>query len=103
MTGGSAVIPWSTQVLNRVPIEARKIAAETSSLYQSGASAGGSRPTVVKMIEMNDHPKAAGSSVGGVKISGNNPEGSARELEGFLEIRAVSGWSEMSDSAAIAN
>ena len=55
------------------------------------------------MIEMNDDPKAAGSSVGGVKASGNNPEGGARELEGFLEVRAVSGWSEMSDPAAIAS
>ena len=45
------------------------------------------------MVEMNGTSRAAGSPFGGYKQSGNGREGGVLGIEDFLEVKAVSGWS----------
>ena len=45
------------------------------------------------MVEMNGQPRGAGSPFGGMKQSGNGREGGVFGIEDFLEVKAVSGWS----------
>ncbi len=45
------------------------------------------------MIEMNGQSRGAGSPFGGMKHSGNGREGGVWGIEDFLEVKAVSGWS----------
>ena len=45
------------------------------------------------MVEMNGTSRAAGSPFGGYKQSGNGREGGILGIEDFLEVKAVSGWS----------
>jgi len=45
------------------------------------------------MVEMNGTSRAAGSPFGGYKQSGNGREGGELGIEDFLEVKAVSGWS----------
>jgi aldehyde dehydrogenase (NAD+) len=45
------------------------------------------------MVEMNGTSRGAGSPFGGYKQSGNGREGGVWGLDDFLEIKAVSGWS----------
>ncbi|NDW54173.1 aldehyde dehydrogenase family protein [Aliiroseovarius sp. PrR006] len=45
------------------------------------------------MVEMNGTSRAAGSPFGGYKQSGNGREGGIMGIEDFLEVKAVSGWS----------
>ena len=46
------------------------------------------------MIEMNGQSRGAGSPFGGMKQSGNGREGGKWGIEDFLEVKAVSGWTE---------
>ena len=46
------------------------------------------------MVEMNGQPRGAGSPFGGYGQSGNGREGGVWGVEEFLEVKAVSGWSE---------
>ncbi|WP_289043094.1 aldehyde dehydrogenase family protein [uncultured Aliiroseovarius sp.] len=45
------------------------------------------------MVEMNGTSRAPGSPFGGYKQSGNGREGGIWGIEDFLEVKAVSGWS----------
>ncbi len=45
------------------------------------------------MVEMNGQSRANGMPFGGMKQSGNGREGGVWGLEDFLEVKAVSGWS----------
>ena len=45
------------------------------------------------MVQMNGKSRAAGSPFGGMKQSGNGREGGTWGIEDFLEVKAVSGWS----------
>ncbi|WP_137701362.1 aldehyde dehydrogenase family protein [Marimonas lutisalis] len=49
------------------------------------------------MVEMNGQPRGAGSPFGGMKQSGNGREGGVFGIEDFLEVKAVSGWSNEND------
>ena len=49
------------------------------------------------MVEMNGKSRGAGSPFGGMKQSGNGREGGVWGIEDFLEVKAVSGWSNDHD------
>ena len=49
------------------------------------------------MVEMNGKSRGAGSPFGGMKQSGNGREGGVWGIEDFLEVKAVSGWSNEHD------
>ena len=46
------------------------------------------------MVEMNGQARGMGSPFGGMKQSGNGREGGTWGIEDFLEVKAVSGWTE---------
>jgi aldehyde dehydrogenase (NAD+) len=46
------------------------------------------------MVEINGQGFAKGSPFGGYKQSGNGREGGILGIEEFLEVKAVSGWSD---------
>jgi aldehyde dehydrogenase (NAD+) len=46
------------------------------------------------MVEMNGIGRGAGAPFGGMKMSGNGREGGSWGIHDFVEIKAVSGWSE---------
>jgi len=46
------------------------------------------------MVEMNGQSRGLGSPFGGMKQSGNGREGGKWGIEDFLEVKAVSGWTE---------
>ena len=61
---------------------------------QDGTRANrGARHLRSGMVEMNGTSRAAGSPFGGYKQSGNGREGGILGIEDFLEVKAVSGWS----------
>ncbi len=49
------------------------------------------------MVEMNGESRSSGSPFGGMKMSGRAREGGLWGIEEFLEVKAVSGWDNMSD------
>ena len=46
------------------------------------------------MVEMNGKPRGPGAPFGGMKQSGHGREGGRWGIEDFLEVKAVSGWTE---------
>jgi aldehyde dehydrogenase (NAD+) len=46
------------------------------------------------MVEMNGQSRGLGAPFGGMKQSGNGREGGKWGIEDFLEVKAVSGWTE---------
>ena len=46
------------------------------------------------MVEMNGQSRGMGAPFGGMKQSGNGREGGKWGIEDFLEVKAVSGWTE---------
>jgi aldehyde dehydrogenase (NAD+) len=49
------------------------------------------------MIEMNGTSRGRGAPFGGMKASGVGREGGIFGIEEFLEVKAVSGWSNEAD------
>lgn len=89
-----AIIPFDTEE------EAVKIANDTvyglTNYVQTQDSARATRMARrlrSGMVEMNGKSRGAGSPFGGYKQSGNGREGGVWGLEDFLEVKAVSGWS----------
>ncbi|MCC5985839.1 MAG: aldehyde dehydrogenase family protein [Rhodobacteraceae bacterium] len=95
-------------VLSIIPFEgedeALRIANDTpyglTNYVQSGDGARRNRMARrlrAGMVEMNGKSRGAGSPFGGMKQSGNGREGGVWGIEDFLEVKAVSGWSNEHD------
>ncbi|PJE27758.1 aldehyde dehydrogenase (NAD+) [Pseudooceanicola antarcticus] len=89
------IMPFDTEE------EAIRIANDTpyglTNYVQTGDGARANRMALQLrsgMVEMNGQPRGAGSPFGGMKASGNGREGGVWGLEDFLEVKAVSGWTE---------
>ena len=91
-------------VLTMIPFDTEEEAVEIANdtVYgltdyvqtQDGARANRvARQLRAGMVEMNGTSRAAGSPFGGYKQSGNGREGGVFGIEDFLEVKAVSGWS----------
>lgn len=89
------IMPFDTEE------EAIRIANDTpyglTNYVQTGDGARANRMALQLrsgMVEMNGQPRGAGSPFGGMKASGNGREGGVWGLEDFLEVKAVSGWTQ---------
>lgn len=91
-------------VLSIIPFETEEEAVEIANDTPYGltnyvqSQDGGKRNRVARrlrsgMVEMNGQSRAAGSPFGGIKASGRAREGGTWGLEEFLEVKAISGWS----------
>ncbi|MDW6022504.1 aldehyde dehydrogenase family protein [Mesorhizobium sp. BAC0120] len=47
------------------------------------------------MVEMNGQPRGAGAPFGGIKASGHSREGGRWGIEEYLEVKSISGWSQV--------
>ncbi len=90
-----SIIPFETED------EAIKIANDTpyGLLNYIQSSDGAKRTRVARrlrsgMVEINGEALGACSPFGGMKASGNGREGGVWGLEEFMEVKAVSGWSD---------
>ncbi|MDX1528438.1 MAG: aldehyde dehydrogenase family protein, partial [Gammaproteobacteria bacterium] len=90
-----SIIPFETED------EAVSIANDTpyGLLNYIQSSDGAKRKRVARrlrsgMVEMNGEALGACSPFGGMKASGNGREGGVWGLEEFMEVKAVSGWSD---------